>query len=345
MRLCLFPLWRNPILEPGRGIPAEGANGRAEESTRQWYRDAVLHLANVFQRPCTCSRGAQRIHQQGCVSAWAVSGVLSGFTRHAGSGAAVQSVSRNVSVVRVVTDGCSFPLERRWRSSSVVQRRLWTWIHALGNFLYLLVDVSFGSFVCVRCIVNIVPLSRCLLVRWTYWKHWANWCLPPCNAWGKCARSVARYNGRVFYPRCSGIEWVPRQPAANVLHQLIGQKCTLLKWRVGSRSSRWCYWLGVPVFALYWFWFIWLNSRFQRKLIYQTLNWKQVSIWFLRLFSFHILHDVLCCEHGCISFNRFPKGLHVETMETEKVRLCFVQLLVLFLQGSIFVPTLCLLFF
>lgn len=79
--------------------------------------------------------------------------------------------------------------------------------------------------------------------------------------------------------------------------------------------------LCIPVFASYWRWSIWLISRFQRKLIYQTLNWKQVSLCFYD--PSLDCAEARCCEHfsPCISFNRFPKGLHVETIETEKVRI------------------------
>lgn len=74
---CLFPHLRNPILEPGRGIPAEGANGGAAEPARQWYRDAVLHLPDLLQRPCARSRGTQGLHQQDCVGLhWAPQGPL-----------------------------------------------------------------------------------------------------------------------------------------------------------------------------------------------------------------------------------------------------------------------------
>lgn len=65
--VTVFAHSRNPILEPRGGSPAEGADGGEEEPACQRHRDAVLHLPVLFQRPCSCSRGAQRIHQQGCV--------------------------------------------------------------------------------------------------------------------------------------------------------------------------------------------------------------------------------------------------------------------------------------
>lgn len=95
--------------------------------------------------------------------------------------------------------------------------------------------------------------------------------------------------------------------------------------------------LCIPVFASYWRWSIWLISRFQRKLIYQTLNWKQVSLCFYD--PSLDCAEARCCEHfsPCISFNRFPKGLHVETIETEKVRIRRVLPVVL-LRSRFFPP-------
>lgn len=124
------PHLRNPIPEPGRGIPAEGADGGAAEPARQWHRNAVLHLPVLLQRSCTRSWGAQRLHQQDCV------GVL-------GSGG---SLGRWVagSSTRCWPSVWFFPSGRRWRPSLVVQRRPWIWIRALGNFSYCLVRFCRG---------------------------------------------------------------------------------------------------------------------------------------------------------------------------------------------------------
>lgn len=125
MSLCLFAHSRNPILEPRGGSPAEGADGGEEEPACQRHRDAVLHLPVLFQRPCSCSRGAQRIHQQGCV----------GVGTHFLASSVVVVVARCLCCDR---ECWVLPPARRLRASSAARRRPWTWIRALGNFSDLL---------------------------------------------------------------------------------------------------------------------------------------------------------------------------------------------------------------